>query len=50
MSESICIESKSFFFKKIDNAKFGKSSKIDKNVMEMIYEIAKVLLCQNWLV
>ena len=36
-----------FYFK---NAKIGKSSKIDNNRMEMMYEIAKVLLCQNWFV
>ena len=50
MSELICIESKRFFIKKIENAKFGKSSKIDNNGMEMMYEIAKVLPYQNRLV
>ena len=33
-----------FYFK---NAKVAKSSKIENNKMEMIYEIAKVLVCQN---
>ena len=36
-----------FYFK---NAKVGKSSKIDNNKMKMMYEIAKVLICQNRLV
>ena len=33
-----------FYFK---NTKVGMSSKIDNNEMEMMYEIAKVLVCQN---
>ena len=31
----------------LKNAKVAKSSKIHNNEMEMMYEIAKVLVCQN---